>query len=307
MDISVVTSLYRSEKHVKELHFKLFNVLSSITNDFEIIFVNDFSPDLSLEYSKEIISNQNSKLKVIDLSRNFGQHKALMTGIEMAKGEIIFMMDSDLEENPDEIKRFYELYKGEYQNVDVIYGVQENRKGRFLEKRIGFIFHIVFGFLLKKDLKSTPTPFRLMTRKYVNNLIKFKEKEFFFLGISFLVGFEQVGVPIVKNKSSKTSYNFIKRFHQSFNAIVSFSDSPLKIVFFTGIFVFILSLIHIFYLFIRYFYLGVGVEGWISIMTSIWFIGGIIICSIGIVGIYISKIFHEVKNRPFTIIKNIYE
>lgn len=307
MKISVVTSLYFSANYINNLYESLVKTMAEITEDYEIIFVNDASPDNSLELALEIHKRNNSRLKIIDLSRNFGQHKALMTGLQHATGNIIFMMDSDLEEDPKEITRFYNLHKTELADADVIFGVQETRKGSLFEKMSGNFFYKVFNFLSPVKVKNNPTPFRLMTRRYVNTLIQFKEKELFFLGVSLLAGFKQVPVPIIKKNKRVSSYNIFKKINQSINALTSFTNTPLVLVFYLGAIVSFFSFLYLLSILYQYIVLSVGVQGWTSIIASIWFVGGLIILCIGVIGIYISKIFGEVKERPFSIIKHIYE
>lgn len=307
MRISVITSLFNSGRFISELHWRLVQTIEKITDDYEIILVNDGSPDNSLEVALEILNRGQSHLKIIDLSRNCGQHKALMTGLRNSTGDFIFMMDSDLDEQPEWIEKFWLEYQKFEGSVDVIYGVQIARKGSFYERWSGRAFYKFFNILSVVKVKSNPTPFRIMTRRYVDALVQFREQEVFFLGISLLAGFEQRSIPIEKRTPSSTSYNTIKKVDQFINAITSFSNRPLMFVFYLGATISFLSFICLFVIFIRYLIYGAGVQGWTSIMISIWLAGGIMISCIGIIGIYLSKIFIEVKNRPYTIIKQIYE
>jgi putative glycosyltransferase len=305
--ISVVTSLYNSGKFISELHRRLVKTLEKITDNYEIILVNDGSPDNSLEVALEILNRGQSHLKIIDLSRNCGQHKALMTGLRNSTGDFIFMMDSDLDEQPEWVEKFWLEYQKFEGVVDVIYGVQSTRMGSFYERWSGRAFYKFFNILSFVKVKSNPTPFRIMTRRYVDALVQFREQEVFFLGISLLAGFEQRTILIEKQIPSSTSYDTIKKVDQFINAITSFSNRPLMFVFYLGAAISTSSFICLFVILIQYLIYGVGVEGWTTMMISIWLVGGIMISCIGIIGIYLSKIFIEVKNRPYTIIKHIYE
>ena len=307
MRISVVSSLYNSAEFIPELHRRLCETVERITDDYEIILVNDGSPDASLSVALEIFEKGKSHLKLIDLSRNCGQHKALITGLKHATGDFVFMMDSDLEEEPEWIEQFWaehQKFKGE---VDVIYGVQSTRRGKLYEQLSGRTFYKVFNLLSSVKVQNNPTPFRLMTKRYVNALIQFKEQEVFFLGISLLAGFEQRSILVEKHNSSSSTYNIIKKIDQFINAITSFSKRPLMFVFYLGAIISLLSFIFLLVFLIQYLFFGVSVEGWTSLIVSIWLVGGIMIFCTGIIGIYLSKIFIEVKNRPYSIIKNIYE
>jgi putative glycosyltransferase len=307
MRISVVSSLYNSAEFIPELHRRLSETLQRITDDYEIILVNDGSPDASLAIALDIIEKGNSHLKLIDLSRNCGQHKALITGLNHATGDLVFMMDSDLEEEPEWIELFwteYQKFKGE---VDVIYGVQSTRRGKLYDRLSGRTFYKVFNLLSSVKVQNNPTPFRLMTRRYVDALIQFKEQEVFFLGISLLTGFEQRSIMVEKHNSSSTTYNIIKKIDQFINAITSFSKRPLMFVFYLGAIISLLSFIFLLVILVQYLFYGISVEGWTSLIISIWLVGGIMIFCTGIIGIYLSKIFIEVKNRPYSIIRKIYE
>jgi putative glycosyltransferase len=307
MRISVVSSLYNSAEFISELHRRLSETLKRITDDYEIILVNDGSPDASLTVALEIIKKGKSHLKLVDLSRNCGQHKALITGLKHATGDFVFMMDSDLEEEPEWIEQFWaklQKYNGE---VDVIYGVQSTRRGKLFERLSGRTFYKVFNLLSAVKVQNNPIPFRLMTKRYVDALLQFKEQEVFFLGISLLAGFEQRSILVQKHTSSSTTYNIIKKIDQFINAITSFSKRPLMFVFYLGAIISSLSFIFLLMILIQYLFFGVSVEGWTSLIVSIWLVGGIMIFCTGIIGIYLSKIFIEVKNRPYSIIKNIYE
>lgn len=307
MKISVVTSLYHSAEHIEELYFRVRNTLAKITADYEIILVNDGSPDNSLDTALSIYNKENSKLKIVDLSRNYGQHKALLTGLKYATGDIIFMMDSDLEEDPELIERFWNEYINSKEEIDVIFGVQSIRKGKFLEKWSGKIFYKLFNLLSAVKVIDNPTPFRLMTKRYVNALLEFREREVFFLGISLLAGFKQKAIGIDKHNFSPSGYSFFKKNKQSIDAITSFSNKPLLFIFYLGVITSLLAFIFLVSVFVLFIFYGVRVEGWMSIIASIWVVGGVIILCLGIIGIYLSKIFIEVKRRPYTIIKNIYE
>lgn len=307
MKISVVSSLYNSADFILELHRRLCETLEKITDDFEIILVNDGSPDASLSVALKIIEKGNSHLKLIDLSRNYGQHKALITGLKHATGGVVFMMDSDLEEEPEWIELFWAEHQKCKTEVDVIYGVQSTRRGKFYERLSGRTFYKVFNLLSSVKVQNNPTPFRLMSRRYVDALIQFKEQEVFFLGISLLAGFEQRSILVEKHNSSSTTYNVIKKIDQFINAITSFSKRPLMFVFYLGAIISLLSFIFLLVILAQYLFFGVSVEGWTSLIISIWLVGGIMIFCTGIIGIYLSKIFIEVKNRPYSIIRKIYE
>jgi len=305
MKLSIVTTLYKSASHIDEFYERITNEVKKVTDDYEIIFVNDGSPDNSLE--KVITLYKKDKhVKVIDLSRNFGHHKAIMTGLANAKGEFVFLIDCDLEEEPELLTEFWEKLHHE-KDVDVIYGVQDSRKGGIFEKLSGKLFYKIFNFFSGIEIPNNFLTIRLMNRNYVRQLIRFEEKEVVFSILTVLNGFNSMKTVVKKLSHSPSSYTLIAKFGLLFNVITASSAKPLWLAFNVGLSITIGSLGYIIYLVFRKLFFNVGVDGWTSVMVSISFFGGMIILFLGVIGIYLAKIFIEVKNRPYTIIKKTYE
>jgi putative glycosyltransferase len=305
MELSIVTTMYYSSPYLNEFYERITKEAEKITNDYEIIFVDDGSPDDSLDKAVKIQKND-SKVKVIELSRNFGHHKAIMTGLSHANGEYIFLIDIDLEEEPELLSKFWNEINS-HNNIDAVYGVQEIRKGKIFERWSGNLFYKIFNKLTSVKIPKNLVTCRLTNKKYNEALISFKEQEIFLAGLWVLLGFKQLPIKIKKHSYSKTTYSFSKKVSITLNAIFSFSNTPLKFIFYLGISISIISSLYIFYLLFNKFFYNIAITGWTSIVISIWFLGGLIIFSLGIIGIYLSKIFIETKNRPYTIIKEIYE
>lgn len=304
MKLSIVTTLYKSSPYIDEFYERITTEAKKITDDYEIIFVDDGSPDDSL---KKAISlhEEDKKVKVIELSRNFGHHKAIMTGLSHAKGDFVFLIDSDLEEEPELLSKFWEEIEGS-DDLDVIYGVQQNRKGKLFEKFSGGLFWRIFNSLSDIEISENPLTARLMKNIYVTNLVRFNEKELFLAGVFKLVGFNQSELPIKKKSKVSTTYSLFQKFKLLNNAIVSFSSFPLHLSFYLGAIISMVSFIYGIYLVFNKLFFNNIASGWTSLMVSIWFLSGVLLLSVGILGLYISKIFSEVKNRPI-IEKNIYE
>ena len=307
MKISVVTSLHNSARHIDELYARVSRSLLAITPEFEVILVNDGSPDDSLAVAVNLQQRTGPRVKVIDLSRNFGQHKALLTGLRHASGDLIFMMDSDLEEDPELIESFYRIYADAPAEVDVVYGVQTRRQGDAFRKISGHLSYKLFNLLSPIPAPENPTPFRLMTRRYVDGLLSFHEREVSFVGLFLLTGFSGIAVPIVKHNTTQTSYTLARKLALFVDAVTSFSNLPLMFIFQAGLLMSAFSLGYLLLILVRYLAFGAGVSGWTSLIMSIWMVGGIVVFSLGVIGIYLSKIFVEVKQRPLTIVKKIYE
>src|SRR5712671_1704276 len=169
MDLSIVTTLYHSAPHLEEFFARSCTVAEKITASFEIIFVNDGSPDDSLKVALSLYS-KDRRLKIVDLSRNFGHHKAMMTGLAQARGRLVFLVDSDLEEEPELLATFHEKL-GET-GADVIFGVQQERKGKLFERLSGSLYFTVFNWLSTHPVPPNHITARLMTRKYVAALLQ---------------------------------------------------------------------------------------------------------------------------------------
>ncbi len=304
MRLSIVTTLYCSADYIAEFYLRASAVAKLLAQDnYELILVNDGSPDNSLELAITLVA-QDGHVKVIDLSRNFGHHKAIMTGLSYAKGEMIFLVDSDLEEEPEWLSVFYEYMQAK--PCDVVFGVQEKRKGGWSERFTGWLFYSIYdcltGFHFPKNLVTA----RLLSRRYLDALLLHKEYELTLGGLYYITGFVQRPYTIRKHNSSPTTYTFVKKLNLLVNSIVSFSSRPLVGIFVLGILVLTFSMFFSAYYVLNALVLGRPPSGWTTLIVSTWVLGGLIIASIGIVGIYVSKIFMETKQRPFTIVRAIY-
>tara|TARA_B100000575_G_scaffold122039_1_gene97193 strand:+ start:2976 stop:3968 length:993 start_codon:yes stop_codon:yes gene_type:complete len=302
MKLSIITTLFNSSAYLETF----FESATLAANDFageeyEIIFVNDGSPDNSLIVATDL-AKRDSRITIIDLSRNFGHHKAMMTGISHAQGEYVFLIDCDLEEDVNWLNNFSQKLFAE--NADMVFGYQEFRKGGLFEKFSGYIFYKLLNLLTEINHPSNITTARLMSRRYVDALVSHKEREINMGGLWFVTGFKQVSASVKKLSSSPSSYTFRTKLSHLVNAITSFSSKPLVLIFYTGLLVTFSSITYILYLIYIYFS-GTPPLGYTSILASIWLLSGLVILMQGILGIYISKIFSEVKARPYTIIKDI--
>ena len=265
--------------------------------------MNDGSLDDSLDIAVQL-TESDIHVVVIDLSRNFGHHKAMMTGLAHAKGERIWLIDSDLEEAPEYLISFAEQMQS--QRCDVVYGVQEQRKGGWFERWSGHWFYRIFKILTGLALPENIVTARLMTRRYVDALLRHQEREVFMAGLWHITGFDQRPHVVTKHSNSKTTYTFRRKMSLLVNSVTSFSNKPLVGIFYIGVSISLLSVFYIAYLFAHWLYFAKPLSGWTSVMASIWLLGGMIISFIGVVGIYLSKIFSESKQRPYTIVRQIY-
>jgi putative glycosyltransferase len=244
------------------------------------------------------------QLKVVELSRNFGHHNALREGLAHATGDLIFMLDSDLEEEPEWFPVFLEQLNT---NTDAVVGVQSNRKGGFLERINGAIFWKLFNFLTDVKIPNNICTIRLMKKEVAQAILKYQESEFFFSGVQSLAGFRQVNLTIEKKSKGYSSYTLKRRLALMMNAISSFSSKPLIYLISLGSIVSLISIVSGLVLLFRKFALHADFQmGWSSLILSIWFLSGVIMSMTGILGIYVAKMYNEVKQRPNTIVRNIY-
>jgi putative glycosyltransferase len=304
MDLSIVTTLYHSAGHLEEFYRRMCRAAEQITDDFEIVFVNDGSPDHSLDVALALFE-RDPRVKVVDLSRNFSHHKAMMTGFLHARGELVFQIDCDLEEEPELLGRFYAtMVESE---ADVVFGVRQKRKGGFLERIGGQVFWWLFNRLASCSIPANRICATLMSRRYVDSLVAHQEREVFLAGLQALNGFKQVSVVAETHWRGRSTYTLAKRVALFVNAITAFSSKPLVYIFYLGSAISLVATAAALYLIVRRLFFGAYLDGWPSLIVSIWLLGGLTIFSLGVIGIYLAKMFVEIKQRPYTIVRQIYD
>lgn len=304
MRLSIVATLYQSAEHLLEFHARCCRAAEALVgDDYEIVLVNDGSPDDSLGRAIRL-TETDPHVVLVDLSRNFGHHKAMMTGLAHARGDEVFLIDSDLEEPPECLLTFSEHMRGE--GCDVVYGVQEQRKGSVFERLSGSLFWTLINQLSGLSLPANVVTARLMSRRYIDALLCHEEREVFMAGLFHITGFTQKAVPIQKLSTSKSTYTFRRKLSLVVNSVTSFSVLPLVAIFYIGLIIFSFACCYSAYLLIIWLFFSYTMPGWTSVMVSIWLLGGLILSCMGIIGIYLSKVFSESKRRPYTIIRNIY-
>ncbi|MBM6500831.1 glycosyltransferase family 2 protein [Flavobacterium macrobrachii] len=308
MKLSIVTTLYKSKGFLEIFLKEIISAIEIINvKEYELIFVNDGSPDNSVEYlldrKKEI-----SQIKIIDLSRNFGHHYAIQAGLNYSSGEYVFLIDNDLETPPSILVDYYKEIKNDT-NLDVVYGYQEARKGNFIEKKAGSVFWVLINKLSDTKIPHNILTERLMTRQYVNELLRLQDANLFIGGMFYWVGFNQKGIPVKKGiREGASTYTIKRRAELMLQAITSFSGKPLEWLFYIGISISSFSFLFLMYLAVQKVIHQDDVQlGWTSIVAINVLILGIISTFLGLIGIYIFKIFKQVQGRPNAIIKKVYE
>jgi putative glycosyltransferase len=304
MTLSVVTTLFKSAGHVEEFHRRASEAAAALTDDYEIVMVDDGSPDDSLAVALSILK-RDRHLRVVELSRNFGHHRALMTGLMHARGEFCFLIDSDLEEDPALLSSFWATLHET--GMDVVYGYQPQREGHWIRRWTGDLAYGILRLMIPYEVPRNHITLRLMRRNYVDSLLLHKEQQTIIGGLWIITGYRQLGVPVNKIHRADAGYSFRRRWNLLIDGIASFSDVPLVIVFYTGIAISIVSAALVAWVVLRWAVGGVGVPGWVSVMLSVWLLGGLTILFIGIIGIYLSKVFLETKHRPYSIVRAMHE
>lgn len=301
MKLSIISPVYGAEKILEELVHRIEQSVSKITNDFEIILVEDASPDNSWKIIEEIAAKKNF-VKGIKLSRNFGQHYAISAGIDHCNGDWVVVMDCDLQDQPEEIhKMLSEAQKG----YDIVYGRRHQRKDTFLKKLSSKLFHKVLGYLTGLEFDPTVANFGVYSKKVINNLKFIQDKIRFFPTMVRSIGFKSSSVNIehANRVEGKSSYTFKKLTKLALDIMLANTDKPMRLTVRLGFYVAAFAILFGVYVFIRAVFFGFAVTGYASIIFSIWFLSGLILATLGIVGLYIGKIFEGVKNRPVYIVE----
>lgn len=302
--ISIVSPIYKAEHFVEKLVFEIQIAMNILDVDFEIILVDDRSKDNSWQKMKEQ-SLKNPFVTSVRLSRNFGQHPAIMAGLSQAKGEWIVVMDCDLQDQPKEIIK---LYRKAQEGFEVVQARRKNREDNFLKKLSSKVFSKVYSYFTDTKYDNEIANFGIYHKKVIHSILEISDYiKFFPLFVEF-VGYKSTSITVehASRDSGTTSYSFSKLVSLAFNTIISFSNKPLKLFVKFGMLISLLS----FCVGIHYIYQAmhneIEVLGYTSIIVSIWFLSGVIITTIGVAGIYIGKIFDQTKNRPVYIIDEIH-
>jgi putative glycosyltransferase len=303
--LSIVSTMYRSRQFLDQFLKQCLQSVHDIgCTKFEIVLVNDGSPDDSVDYA---ISRKHDipELVIVDLSRNFGHHYAMQAGLRHARGELIMLIDCDLEVSPMILRQFKE--RMEETGCDMVYGYQELRKGGVFERASGGFFYKAFNLLSDIKIPENIATERLMTRRYVEALMQLGDHNLFMGGMMSWVGFDQIGIPVKKKqREGKSSYTLLRRIHLMVNAISSFSAVPLVWMFNVGMFITAASFGYLFYLLFRKILFNDTMIGFTSMMALMTLSLGILTTGLGIIGIYVGKVFTQVQNRPTYIVKDIY-
>lgn len=299
--ISVVVPVYKAEKCLDELCTRLNASLSSIDANYEILLIEDCGGDRSWEKITEL-SRQDKRIKGVQFSRNFGQHYGITAGLDISQGRWVVVMDCDLQDAPEEIPR---LYKKAQEGFDIVLASRTNRQDSYLKKLTSTAFYKVLSYLADTEYDGSHGNFRIMSKTVVDNFKHMREQLRFFGGLVQWMGFPTASLEVVHYErfEGQSSYSFKKLLKLATDTIIAFSDKPLRVSIKLGFLMSCLSFAYGAYILMRALINGSTVQGWSSLIVSIYFIGGIIISMLGIIGIYLGKAFDQMKGRPLYIVR----
>jgi dolichol-phosphate mannosyltransferase len=301
--ISIVIPAYNEEKNISFLIEQLGETLSNANYEYEVIFVDDGSRDNTLNEIK-FNAAMHSNVYYVELSKNFGKDHALKAGIGLAKGDAVITMDADMQHPPEMILTMLRFWEEDY---DIVYTYRKNANphAKGYQKATSKMFYKGINMLSDIQLENGTADFRLMDAKVVKQLKAIDEYEIFLRGIIKWTGFKQIGLPYTPSKrhTGEVSYSFFNLVKLAVSSIMAFSARPLYVVTGIGLFVSALAILYIPYVLISYF-AGYAVSGWASIMATIAFFGGLQLLVLGIIGVYVGKIFMQSKHRPNYIIRS---
>lgn len=299
--ISVVIPVYKAEHSLDELYQRLKAALETISPDFEIVLVEDCGGDNSWQVIERLAA-ADSRVRGIQFSRNFGQHYGITAGLDHCKGDWVVVMDCDLQDRPEEIPR---LYAKAQEGYDIVLARRGARQDPLLKRMASWLFYRVFSYLADIEYDGESGNFRIMSRKVVANVRRMREQLRFFGGLVQWMGFPTAGIEVDHDErfEGKSTYTFAKLWKLASETIIAYSDKPLRLAVRFGFLMAFFSFCYGAYILGGAFFYSSPIPGWSSLIVSLYFIGGIIIGILGILGIYLGKTFDESKKRPLYIVR----
>lgn len=299
--ISVVIPVYKAETMLDELYGRLKAALETVSTAFEIVLVEDCGGDNSWAVIERLAA-ADPRVRGLQFSRNFGQHYGITAGLDHCRGDWVVVMDCDLQDQPEEIPR---LYTKAQEGFDVVLALRGPRKDPPLKRITSWLFYRLFSYLADIDVDGDSGNFRIMSRRVVRNFAKMREQLRFFGGQVQWMGFPTSAIQVQHSErfDGKSTYTFNKLLKLATDTIIAYSDKPLRLAVRAGFVMATVSLGFGSYILTRALWHGSAIPGWSSLIVSLYFLGGLIISILGIIGVYLGKTFDESKKRPLYIVR----
>ncbi len=306
MNLSLVIPCYNEQDNVEKLFNEINRVFASRVEDYEFVFVNDGSTDNTYKNLKKLFeSNPQHNIQVLSFSRNFGKESAIYAGLSKAKGDMVCLIDADLQQRPEVVLEMLEVMAQD-EDTDCVTAYQEQRKEGKVISAIKSVFYKMINKICDIDFVNGASDFRLMKRKMVNAILEMTEYNRFSKGIFSWIGFNTKYIPytVADRESGETKWNFRKLMRYAIDGIVSFSTAPLKLSIYVGFISAALSIIYLIVVIVQKLCFGISVPGYATIVVLLLFLGGTQLFCMGLLGEYLAKVFTQVKNRPIFILKD---
>jgi glycosyltransferase involved in cell wall biosynthesis len=299
--ISVAVPVYSCAACLPKLYERLRDTLQQITPHFEILLVNDCSPDNAWEVIRGLCE-RDARVKGINFSRNFGQHYAITAALDRVSGDWIVVMDCDLQDQPEEIAK---LYRAAQSGYDVVFGRRASRKDGFFKRFSSRAFNWLLGLLMGETLDPTIANFGIYRRTVIDSFRQIREVNRSFPLFIRWLGFTRTAIDVehAERAQGRSSYTFRKLLAFAMSNVIAYSNKPLTFSIYVGLIISCFSFVFGIYLICRYLIRGVPVAGWSSLMVSLYFISGLLFANIGLLGLYMGKVFDEVKKRPLYVVR----
>jgi len=300
-ELSVIIPIYNEEENLPELYSRLVRVLDGVQSDFEVVVVDDGSRDKSVQILKDLEASD-KRIVVIELARNFGHQVAITAGLDFARGKVIAVMDADLQDPPEVLPDFIAKWREGY---EVVYAIREKRKESWFKRTCYTLFYRLLRRVANVDIPLDAGDFCVMDRRIVDLLKTMPERSRFIRGIRSWVGLNQIGLPFERHTrhAGTTKYSMGSLMLLALDGLISFSYVPLRIITVLGLSVSFLSMVMAIFFFVKKLVYGLSPPGFASLITSIFFLAGIQLITLGVIGEYVGRIFEEAKRRPMYVLR----
>ena len=298
--LSMVIPVYKAEGCLDELYRRLVAAIAPLTGDFEIVLVEDCGGDRSWDIIRKLAA-ADPRVKGLQFSRNFGQHYGITAGLDVAEGDWVVVMDCDLQDRPEEIPR---LYAKALEGYDVVLARRSGRTDSAMKRFSSWCFYRLLSWLADTEYDSAAGNFRIVSRKVVLACRGMREQLRFFSGLVNWAGFPTASIEVshAERHEGRSTYTLGKLWKLAADTIIAYSDKPLRLAVGFGFVISFLSFAAGLYILLHAVLYGSAITGWASLIVSIYFMGGIIIAILGVLGIYLGKTFDEAKKRPLYIV-----